>query len=112
MLNDLYVEFVGQKISAIVAKEFYFHETCRCLELNKLPEKGVSTKPTAFAKLKIYVQSNTIERGEIIKMNELIDIYKELISEHDEKESFLRTSSLKQRLENHFGEKLSFWSPK
>ena len=58
------------------------------------------------------MQSNTNERGEIIKMNELINIYKELTSEHDEKESFLRTSSLKQRLENHFGEKLSFWSPK
>ena len=90
MFHDLHVEFVGQNISAIVAKEYYFHETCRCLVLKKLPEKGTSTKPTAFAKLKNYVQSNIIERGEIIKMTELIDIYKELISENDEEESGLR----------------------
>ena len=45
-------------------------------------------------------------------MNDLIDIYKELISENDKEESGLRASNLKQRLENHFGEKLSFWAPK
>ena len=111
MFHDLYVEFVGQNISAIVAKEYYFHETCRCLVLKKLPKKSTSTKPTAFATLKNYVPSNIIERGEIIKMNNLTDIYKELISENDEEESGLRASNLK-RLENHFGEKLSFWAPK
>ena len=112
MFHDLYVEFVGQNIRAIVAKEYYFYETCRCLVLKKLPEKGTSAKPTAFTKLKNYLQLNIIERRETIKMNDLIDIYKELISENDEEESGLRTSNLKQRLENHFGEKLSFWAPK
>ena len=57
----------------------------------KLPERGTSTKPTAFAKLKNYAQSNIIKLGEIIKMNDLIDIYKELIPENDEEESNLRT---------------------
>ena len=77
--------------------------------LKKLPEKGTSTKPTAFAKLNNYVQSNIIEQGEIIKM---INNYKELISENDEEQSGLRASNLKHRLENHFGEKLLFWAPK
>ena len=61
MFHDLYVDFVCQNISAIVAKEYYFHKTCSCLVLKKLPEKGTSTKPTVFAKLKNYVQSNIIE---------------------------------------------------
>ena len=45
-------------------------------------------------------------------MNDLIDIYKELIPENDEEESNLRTLNWKQSFENHFGEKLSFWAPK
>ena len=57
--------------------------------LKKLLEKGTSTKPTAFTKLKNYVQSNITEQGEIIKMNDLIDIYKKLISENDEEKSGL-----------------------
>ena len=65
----------------------------------------------AFAKLKNYVQSNIIERGEIIKINDLIEIYKELISGNEEEEPGLRVSNLKRRLENHFGEKLSFCAP-
>ena len=45
-------------------------------------------------------------------MNDLINNYKELISENDDEESGLRVSNLKQRLENHFVEKLSFWASK
>ena len=45
-------------------------------------------------------------------MNDLIVIYKELISENDEEESGLRASNLKQPLENHFRENISFWAPK
>ena len=63
-------------------------------------------------KLKEYVQSNIIEKGQIIKMNNLINNYKTFLAQCNEEEVGLKAQNLKFRLQNHFGEKLSFWAPK
>ena len=109
--KHLFTELAGLEVPVIVAKEFHYHESCRCLLLKKLPVQN-ATKGTAFMKLKEYVQSNIIENGQIIKMNNSINIYKTFLAQCNEKEIGLKAQNLKFRLQNHFGEKLSFWAPK
>ena len=41
MFHNLYVEFVGQNISAIVAKEYYFHETCSYILLKSFQREAL-----------------------------------------------------------------------
>ena len=69
-------------------------------------------KLKAFVKLKDYIQSHIIEKVSIMKMNTVLEVYKNLITEYNEEESGLKTQNLKLRLQNHFGDKLSFWAPK
>ena len=66
----------------------------------------------AFVKLKDYIQPHIIEKGSIMKMNTVLEVYKNLITQYNEEESGLKTQNLKLRLQNHFGDKLSFWVPK
>lgn len=110
--QHLYTELAALEVSTIVAKEFWYHETCRCLLLKKIDPAQKAIKNAAFLQLKEYIQASIIENGQIIKMNDLITIYKNLIKECDEEEVGLKAQNLKERLKNHFGEKLNFWAPK
>ena len=47
-----------------------------------------------------------------MKINSIIEIYKKFITEYNEEEIGLKTQNLKARLQNCFGDKLSFWAPK
>ena len=53
---NLYTELVGLELAVIVAKEYHYHESCRCILLKKLPQQ-INIKPNAFVKLKDYIQS-------------------------------------------------------
>ena len=45
-------------------------------------------------------------------MNNLINIYKTFLAQCNEQEVGIKAQNLKIRLQNHFGEKLSFWALK
>ena len=108
--QDLFTELAVLECEVIVVKEYHYHKTCRCAILKKIPEQS-TMKANAFLKLKEYVQINVIKKGQIIKMNTLIDIYKTIIAEYNKEEVGLKSQNMKQRLQNHFGEKLSLWAP-
>lgn len=76
--QDLYKELVGMEIPAIVAREYYYHESCRCILLKKHTEIK-ETQRNAFIKLKDYVHLNVIEKGKVVKMTQLVEIYKTFI---------------------------------
>ena len=88
------------EIGAIVAKEYHYHESCRCLLLRK-PLETKKTQRNAFIKLKDYIEYNIIQKGQVLKMNALVSVYKTLLNQCQEEEIGLKTQNLKQRLQAH-----------
>ena len=68
---NLQTELVVMDVSMIVAREYHYHKSCRCILLKK-PAENKEKEQNSFKKLKDYVQLNIIEKGKVIKMNHIV----------------------------------------
>ena len=70
----LQVELVAMEVTMVVARECHYHESCRYM-LPKKPTENEGKDLNSFIKLKDYVQLNIIKKGEVVKMNPILEIY-------------------------------------
>ena len=87
------------EVSMIVAREYHYHESCRCILLKK-PAENKGKERNSFIKLKYCVQLNIIEKGKIVKMNHIVEVYKKFVAQSGEDETDLKVQNVKQQLQS------------
>ena len=102
-----------------IAKEVRYHRYCyqrytlkRNLKALSLKRKETkSAYDVAFEYISEIVQDKIISELDVIKMSELRDIYVNQLQASGVTDPSFKTQRLKQRLQRHFGDMLSFWQP-
>ena len=59
----------------IVAREYHYHKSCRCISFKKKTENK-EKEQNSFIKLKDYVQLNIIDKRKVVKLNHSRDVQK------------------------------------
>ena len=99
----------------IVAKELWYHSSCRRDYTRPIKEKSTDRikHDSAFVQLIAFIEKNVINEGNIIKFSTLQDKYKQFQEEHDCPHiQGLISKNLKRRLANEFKEKLQYKAAK
>ena len=110
-------EFAGLSISQITAKEFKYHRSCyRDLTRTKsVPTRSQQEieeddiRESCFAEITEYVKDYSIDRGNVLKMSTLTQIYHNLQKEKNIPVKGDINRLLKDRLKNRFKNQLSFF---
>ena len=100
-----------------IAKEVRYHRDCYQKYTLKSSLDALSVKrkeaksayDVAFEYTSEIVQDKIITALDVIKMSELRDIYVNQLQASGVTDPSFKTQCLKQRLQRHFGDKLSFW---
>ena len=72
----------------------------------------ITKERNSLTKLNDYVQSKFIEKGKVVKMNHIVEMYKNLVEQSGGEETGFKVQNVKERLQSHFWDKLCFFSPK
>ena len=108
---ELYTEICGTEIDVIVAKEYYYHESCRCILLVTNDPGSNLNANISFKRLVKLVQQKIIDSGGVMKMKLIVEMFTKFKQAEKEPLEGLLTKNVKSRPITHFGNKLCFWAP-
>lgn len=106
------MELAGLDTTDVLAKEFQYHRSCYRENTRKdksKEEKGNKLRQESFDSLKIFVKEHIIERGEIIKVSQLVDHYEEKQKQRNLEIKGANNRLVKARLQNAFGNEIAFF---
>ncbi len=100
-------EMSGVDVQVIVAKEFYYHRSCKrdYTRVETKRKKALDRMP--FERLIEYIQAQVISGGKVKHMTGVLAVYESFTMEQTP-----NMKTIKSWIKEYFEEKIDFWSPR